>query len=52
MARGMAFLALVERARGERVAMLCVEAEPERCHRQVIAEAVEQEAADLVQLPL
>lgn len=47
-----AFLRLVERARGERVAMLCVESEPERCHRQVIAEAVEEEAPDLIQLPL
>lgn len=47
-----ALLRLVERARGERVAMLCVESEPERCHRQVIAEAVEEEAPDLIQLPL
>ena len=47
-----AFLRLVERARGERVAMLCVESGPERCHRQVIAEAVQDEAPDLIQLPL
>jgi len=47
-----AFIRLVERARDERVAMLCMESEPERCHRQVIVEAVEDEAPDLVQLPL
>lgn len=47
-----ALLRLVERARGGPVAMLCVESEPQRCHRQVIAEAVEQEAPDLIQLPL
>jgi len=47
-----AFLALVERARSENVAMLCVEAEQERCHRQVIAEAAEAEAPRLVQIQL
>lgn len=44
-----AFLALVERARTGNVAMLCVEAEQERCHRQVIAEAAAVEAPHLVQ---
>lgn len=47
-----ALLELVERARTGSVAMLCVEAERRRCHRQVIAEAVEEAAPGVVHVDL
>jgi uncharacterized protein (DUF488 family) len=37
---GEALLRLVELARADRVAVLCVERDAERCHRQVITDAV------------
>lgn len=47
-----ALLELVERARESRVAMLCVEADEDRCHRQVIAEAASLEDPTLLRIPI
>lgn len=47
-----ALLSLMDRARAGNVAMLCVEADQERCHRQVIAEAVAAEAPHLIQIQI
>lgn len=47
-----ALLRLIELTQSSIVAMLCVEADQHRCHRQVIAEAVEYEAPTVVHLTL
>ena len=43
-----ALLALAERVGREQVCLLCVEDDPETCHRAVIVEALQKEVADLI----
>ncbi|HLF39886.1 MAG TPA: DUF488 family protein [Acidimicrobiia bacterium] len=43
---------LVDRARGRRIAVLCLEHDQSRCHRHVILEMIRTAAPDLETLPL
>lgn len=49
---GPALARLVDRARAERVAVLCVERERDRCHRQVITDMAQELAPELEVLHL
>jgi uncharacterized protein (DUF488 family) len=41
---------LIERARAERVAVMCAEATPWRCHRQLIADALVARGAEVIHI--